>query len=131
MPYKLAWEPQGVLLCFSGQISIADIGSATVEYQGDSRFDFIRYVVADYSQITECNACPADIDEVWAVDLAAKLSNPAIMTVIVTTSPVIIRLANRYLAQDTPAFPVEIFASLGDARHWLGCRNPGGGSTGP
>lgn len=119
MTYAIDWEPQGAVLRFSGRISISDIERATTAYQGDYRFDQMHYVIADYTRITGCEASPAEIDYVCAVDSAARLSNGHIRMAIVTTSPAVIELATRYKAQPIQAFPLKIFASLADARRWL------------
>jgi len=73
MGYTLSWEPRGVVLRFSSRVTIRDILSASNTYQGDSRYDELSYVIADYSQITGCDASPTHIDDVWAVDYGAKV----------------------------------------------------------
>lgn len=119
MAYELAWEPRGVALTFSGQVSFADMRRAGTAYQGDFRFDLVRYVIADYSRISGCDATPAEMDYLWAVDQAARLSNPRIKLAIVATCPAVIGLAMRYMTRESRAFPAEVFSSLGDARRWL------------
>lgn len=119
MAYELAWEPHGVALRFSGQISFNDIRDASVGYQSDPRFDGLRYVIADYSDVSGCDAAPGEMDYLWAVDLAAGVSNPRIRQAYVATSPTVIALAMRYMTQEVCAFPTEVFSSLVDARRWL------------
>jgi len=119
MGYKLSWEPRGVVLRFSGRVTISDILNASNAYQGNRWYDELLYVIADYSQITDCGARPNDIDDVWAVDYGAKRSNNKIKKAIVTTSPDVVALARRYASAPDPAFPVEVFAKEADARAWL------------
>lgn len=119
MAYELAWEPRGVALTFSGQVSFGDIWNATICYQGDSRFDDLHYVIADYLHVTGCDAAPTEMDYLWALDRAAGISNPKIKKAVITTHPAIIALAIHYKAQEIRAFPTEVFTHLDDARHWL------------
>lgn len=119
MNYKLIWEPRGVLIQFSGEISINDIYKASIAYQGDFRYDDLSYVIADYSQITRCTARPEDIDNIWAIDTGAKLSNPSIKKAIVTTSDDVIQLASRYKNNQSSAFVVKVFPTQDEARAWI------------
>ncbi len=119
MAYELAWEPRGVAITFSGQVSFADICNATIHYQSNSRFDDLQYVISDYLYITGCTANPAEMDYLWALDRAAGFSNPRIKHAVVATCPTVISLARHYISQATRAFPTEVFACLGDARDWL------------
>lgn len=121
MSYRLAWEACGVVLHFSGHVTIRDILNASVDYQKDIRFDELSYVIADYSHIKACNVEPRQIDDVWAIDFGAKLTNGKIRKAIVTTSPDVIALAERYSAP-FPAFPVKVFTAEADARAWLNAR---------
>ncbi len=119
MSYELVWEPHGVVLNFSGQLVPNDPLNATADYEGDSRFDELLYVIADYTQITGCDARPDDIENVWAIDWAAKHSNPKIRKAVVTTSTAVIKMADHYRNNLGAAYPVEIFATRADARAWL------------
>lgn len=121
MSYETSWEPRGVLLCFSGDITIRDILNASVDYEKDCRFDDLLYVIADYSQITSCNSEPEHIDDVWVVDTGAKLSNRKIKKAIVTTNLKVISMAKRYKESTDSPFPVEIFTTEAEARKWLDC----------
>jgi hypothetical protein len=119
MSYKLAWEAHGVVLHFSGQITIRDILNASVEYQKDRKFDDLLYVIADYSHIKACDAKPTEMDDLWAIDVGAKLSNGNIRKAIISSSPEVIALAKHYSKAPDPVFPVRIFATEADARAWL------------
>ena len=119
MGYTLLWETRGVVLRFFGRITINDLLSASNAYEGDSRFDDLIYVIADYSQIDRCDAKPAEIENVWAVDYGAKMTNNKIKKAIVTTNPDIIAMARCYVAAPFPAFTIKVFATETDARAWL------------
>jgi hypothetical protein len=122
MGYKLSWEPHGVVIRFSGSMTIDDIVNASVEYEADGRFDGLQYVIADYTQITGCTTKPEQIDDVWAIDTGAKISNKNIRKAIVTTSPDVVAMADRYKGAPYCAFPVKCFTTESDARAWLNAR---------
>lgn len=119
MAYNVVWEPRGVVIYFSGHISIHDILKATVDYEQDSRFDHLLYVIDDYTQIQSCSARPREIEEVWAMDYGAKHSNRNIRKAVVTTSAEVVKLALYYKNNLVPAFLIEIYATQDDARAWL------------
>lgn len=125
MAYELAWEPRGVVLSFSGQVSFADLRDATIHYQGNYRFDDLQYVIADYLDISGHDGDHAELEFLWALDTAARISNPRIRQAIVATCPSVIELATRYMSQETQAFPTAVFASRDDARSWIAAA-PGG-----
>lgn len=122
MSYRLEWEGHGVVLRFSGNITIRDILNASVDYEKDIRFDDLWYVIADYSQIETCDVEPSQIDDVWCIDCGAKLTNGKIRKAIVTTSSDVMALARRYSSAPFPAFPVKVFTNDFDARAWLNAR---------
>lgn len=119
MTYSLAWEPLGVVIDFTGHLSIQDMLNATVAYAQDSRFDRLRYVIEDYTQISGCCATPEDIEAVWALDFGAQRSNRFIRKAMVTTSLDIVNLAHYYQHQLGPAFPLTVCSTQAGARAWL------------
>lgn len=122
MNYKLIWEPHGVVIRFSGTITINDIVEASVDYEKDWRFDNLFYVIADYTQIASCTSKPEQIDEVWIVDAGAKMSNNRIKKAVVATSPEVIAMAEHYKGSLGSPFPVKCFNTEIEAREWINVR---------
>lgn len=123
MSYKLIWEPRGVVICFEGSITIRDLLQATAAYQSDHRFDLLRYVIANYSAIDDCEIQVEDIDDVWVADVGSKYTNPNIKKAIVSTNPTVSELRDRYQHLLGTAYPTKLFTSEKDARIWLGTSN--------
>lgn len=119
MSYTLHWEPDGVLIRFAGAVTIHDLLEASTAYEADHRFDTLHYVIADYTAITDCLATPDEIDDLWAIDRAASLTNRSIRKAIITTRPEVLALMRRYASAPDLAFPVRSFATLDDGRRWL------------
>ena len=121
MPYVLKWEPSSVAIEFSGDISIHDLEQATSEFQGDRRFDDIRYVIADYARIRSCDARPHEIESVWAMDYGARRSNPKVRKAVVTTRSEVLSLARNYVEHyGSDGFEVRTFATRAEANLWVG-----------
>lgn len=119
MPYKLVWELRGVVVEFSGDVSMRDMQKAAEQYTGDIRFDHLKFVIADYSRITSCVANPSEIEAVWVLDYGAKRSNLDVRKAVVTTNARVIDLADFYVERLGGAFPVKIFPTQVEARSWL------------
>ena len=98
---------------------------ATAAYEGDSRFDALRFVIADYTAITGCNAKPSDIEMVGAMGFGARRSNHRIRKAVVTTSPDVMAMAEHCrIALGSPV-PTQTFATMAEARAWLARAEPG------
>jgi hypothetical protein len=122
MPFTLLWEPKGVVIEFSGRVSIVDIKGAAEEYSGDRRFDELDFIIADYSQVSSCAARPAEIEDVWIVDYGAKRSNPKVRKAVVATNTEVIALADFYVHRLGDAFTLQVFSTLVEARIWVSSR---------
>lgn len=120
MAYELTWEKQtGVVKRFDGYVTADEIARATVETQGDMRFDDLRYVINDFLACTEYVDDIKVIDEIAATDGAASLYNKKLVVAIVTTMPEIKRAAERYAKSSFHPNPASIFTTLADARGWI------------
>jgi hypothetical protein len=116
---KLVWELRGVVVEYSGDVSIRDMQKAAEQYTGDIRFDHLKFVIADYSRITSCVAKPSEIEAVWVLDYGAKRSNRDVRKAVVTMNVRVIDLADFYVERLGGAFPVKIFPTQVEARSWL------------
>jgi hypothetical protein len=119
MSFALFWEPEGVVIRFSGVVERTDPKLATVTYEGDPRFDDLAFVIADYSAIAGCIAAPGDMEIVAAMELGAAHTNPTIRKAVVATWPEVIALARHHQRVLQPSVPTEIFATMEEARAWL------------
>jgi hypothetical protein len=119
MSFELFWEPKGVVIRFSGEVVRSDAQKATAVYEGDSRFDELEFVIADYCAIFACAAGPSDLELVGAMDSGAMRPNPRIRKAIVTTLPEMIAMAEPYRRVLQSPVPTETFSTRADARAWL------------
>lgn len=119
MSCKLVWEPRGVVVLYSGRLTIDDIHKASVEYQKDPRFDRLLYVLSDYSKIDGCDVIPEQMSDIWAIDYGAKMSNGKVKKAYIATSAEVRALAEHYENAEDHAFPLKVFATESEARAWL------------
>ena len=106
---------------FSGHISGADVICAANELSSQSDFDELRYVVVDFSEVSEQSIDKSTIDDVAAIRIGARVSNPNIRLALVATDPSVASLAARLdTVADVGERRMEVFSSVAKARDWLG-----------
>ena len=123
MPYELAWEgTHGVVATYRGRISAADLGKICLDVTADSRWDELRYVIADALDIQG-----VDVD----TSSAAALAEPNILLIgaahshrpihfsVVTRNPDLLHMLQRQ--RELGAFPyhTEVLESVSAARRWI------------
>ena len=119
MSFELLWEPKGVVIRFYGTVGMFDPEQATAAYTRDIRFDELKFVIADYSGISGCEALPKDIEAVGAMDIGAMRTNPLMRKAVVTTSPEVIAMAEHHQEALGVQMPTRIFPTMAEARAWL------------
>lgn len=118
MAFQNHWEKRGVYRKYDGAISGREMLLAVREVESDSRFDDLRYIINDFSSVTNPSITEQDIEEITALDYAASFSNPYIRLAIVANSPALQSLAERYIQSSDSPYPTQTFNALGPARAW-------------
>jgi hypothetical protein len=119
MSYELTWEPRGAIKRFYGRVTGKEFEQATTEIEGDERFDDLRFVIVDFSGVTEFSISDASLDYVAAIENAAALTNPKISVGIVASSPEAIKVAEQYASSRLVVYPTQIFPTQEETRAWL------------
>lgn len=117
MAYQLEWEPQGVLVKFFGKATNLDFLTAMVKGFGDSRFDSLRYVLAECLNMDECHFNTGTIQELVIQSLGALHTNHRIAVAVVTEDETAMALAHLY--QSSGTYRTEIFSTTESARAWI------------
>jgi hypothetical protein len=123
MPYKIIWEPQGVIKYHFGVVTGIELMQAVVATEADERFDNIRYVINDFLDCTGLSVSGPEVEEIAAIDEAASINNPNIRIAVVTTLPEVVAIATQYGDSTMNAYPTRIFTSMDAARQWLNSPN--------
>lgn len=120
MGYELSWESKGLVKRFFGDVTDRQFIDAVIDSESDARFDSLHYVINDFLDVQSFVFTPDDVDYVAAIDKAAAVSNPHIRIAVVTRNPEIIDLSRQYAESPMNVYPTRIFATLAEARAWLG-----------
>lgn len=119
MAYKLEWEKYGVAIRYSGRVDIDEVLRAQRDYEGNARFDSLRYVIIDTLAVVDVCTKERDAETVWVNDAGASNSNSRIRKAFIATHPSAIAFADAYKALNEPGYQLRTFENEGDARQWL------------
>ena len=121
MPYKLSWEPFGVVCRFSGVVSDEELVAVNEEVHASALFAAIEYLIVDFSMIERFDVSSATVRSVAALDRAAAEINPHVRVAIITSEVFLRGMANMYAIEHEVAggsWSTEVFEREEDARAW-------------
>lgn len=120
MACEIIWEPQGVWRRFHGTVGAGDIIQSVEQVHNDWRFDSLRYSINDFLaiELVDVNSFTVEMAAIQA--LGARMSNPHLVLAMVATDPRVIELASVFADPMYRSFPVQFFATVEEARAWLG-----------
>jgi hypothetical protein len=119
MPYKINWEPRGVLTQWWGHSTTAEMLKMQEHVHAHPNFDDIRYSIHDFTQCESyCSPDEGDVDYSAAIDAAASVTNWQVKIAIVSTSDDVINIVSQYVETGISNYPVRFFPTLQDAREW-------------
>jgi hypothetical protein len=122
MTCETIWENKGVLKRLSGHVSADEFVRSVEAIQADPRFDDIRYVINDFSQVSSHELDADLLQELAAIQYGAQASNPQVRAVYVGLAgdPVLTRLLQSILiGSKRSIYRVALFETLPQARDWL------------
>lgn len=119
MSYQIVWEPRGVVKRFVGYLTDHDMLQSVLDTESDSRFDDLRYVINDFSDITGSCVDTTIVEDISIADKGASRSNPSIHIAVITRAPEVRHLAECYANSPLNAYETRIFATEAEARSWL------------
>ena len=114
------WEDKGLYRQFTNHVTGEEVLNINLTIQGDSRFDEIKYVINDFTQITTFDFSDMDIKLLAVTDNAAAKSNPNINIALILTLEPLLEWANLYCEymKDAP-YTCAIFDNVIDAEKWV------------
>lgn len=114
------WESRGVYRQADGVLNGSELLQSVIEVEGDSRFDEIRYVINDFSMVSEFKISNADILAISAMDKASAYTNSNIKIALVTGEHQLEEIYSQYNNMfETPPYPNRLFRTLEEARLWV------------
>lgn len=120
MSYELLWHTGGVTKRFFNIVTNDDMLLSVYESEADPRFENLRYVINDFVEIEGCDFETPVAERIAVQDRGAAFSNPNIRIAVVTTHPQVIAAAEVYIASPLNVYQTRIFATIPEARAWLG-----------
>jgi len=120
MPYAIAWEPRGVVKHYFGFVSGAEFVRSVIEVTGSDRFDGLQFIINDFIDADDHSINQASFEEIAAIRYGASITRSAIRTIVITTAPRFIAVAdavNSALPNGVPR--TEVFSTPSLARTWL------------
>lgn len=120
MSYSITWEPDGVLVEFSGALGARDLIHSTRQVHADSRFDEANYIINDLSAITGYQLSEDGLRELSAINYGAFASQPNCRIVYVTTDAALAhQLETILMAPEMISYEIVCRPTLSAARDWL------------
>lgn len=120
MPHSNSWEEKGLCRIFTDKVSAEEVLKSNLSLHGDKRFDSIKYVINDFTRITDFEISDRGISTIVAVDNAAAITNPNIKIAIVSTYEEFLSWVELYV-ESMKGTPLEcqIFADIDSAYRWV------------
>lgn len=121
MPYNARFEPNGVLVRWSGHMTSQELLDYMKELQNHERFGQIRYELHDFRPCQSVRFDKADTDFVAALDYAGSNANHGtIMHIaVVAQNPAVEEAVRAYTEPALSPYPIRLFPDLEAAREWL------------
>ena len=121
MPYKVSWEPSGVVFRFSGVVSDEDLVASNEEVYASPLLPTMKYQVVDFSTIESFDASSATVLAISASDRIAAKTNPDVKVAIITSAAWVQSMTNLYSLYHESrggSWTTEVFAHEDAARAW-------------
>lgn len=120
LPSKNNWEEKGLYRLYSDVATGGEVVTSVLEAYGDARFDRLRYVINDFSQITCFEIDEFDLKRIAVTDDVVAMTNKNIKVAQVATNESLIAWIElyRHQMQHSP-FEYKLFSTLADARAWI------------
>lgn len=120
MPYEICWEDRGVVKRHYGHLSARELVAAAHDVQGDSRFDRLRYIINDFTDVTSHEIDADTVEEFAASRIGAARVNRDILSPFVATGEPGLGIVRCLRQPDyRNRHPVALFATLAEARAWV------------
>jgi hypothetical protein len=104
----------------SGGISAEEFYKINSDHQGDPRWDALRYLIADFREVTSIDLPDVELKLIQAMGKAAALSNPYLNIASITDTEETQKIAEFY-GMDTP-WKYGVFDTVEEAHFWLGIK---------
>jgi len=120
MSFKLEWKGSNVIITFMDNFLYKDSFEANNLIYGDSRFDTMKYQIADFSKIAKAEYTEDEIKIIATLEKSSAIWNNNVKEAIVTSDTVCIsHIIAPYLeAMKETNWKIKIFKNSVEAEKW-------------
>ena len=119
MPYRLEWEPKGVVKLYSGEVAFQDIYQSECDIQSAPEFDNLRYVISVFDGGSGAALSKSESDLILALRLGAMNTNPRIKYAYVSNDDNARKRIQDSIKNSNSVFPVQMFNDIHAAKEWV------------
>ena len=119
MSYNITWQDSNVIISFEGNVNYQDVNEADNIVYGDSRFDDMKYQIADFSKIEKFELTEEEVQIIAMLDKSSSRWNNKIKLAVVTLDLNLLERIKPYIEtmQDTE-WSIKIFENIFEAKKW-------------
>ena len=119
MPYENKWKDNGLDRVFSSTTSGKEILESNLDLHGDKRFEKIKYIINDFSNVIDFKVTDHDLEVIATIDNVSAISKDELKIAIVVTNSALIKWAQIYLEKMKGSpYKCQIFSQYKDALQW-------------
>lgn len=120
MAYELVWEAQGIHKLLSGFVSADEFIKSVDAVQGHPRFNEMRYVINDFSNVTGHGLTEDLLLRLEALHYGAHATNPRCRIFFVTKDEELANLVNKHLVESRlVGYEVVVTSTVAQAHLWI------------
>lgn len=121
MPYIFEFEPHGVLICWSGNVTSEHMLDYQKAIQSHPEFDRINYEIHDFRHCISLRLDSSEIELIAALDYAGTISTrgKTIKIAVIADDPIMIGAVDTYMACGLSPCPMKVFGCMENARSWI------------
>jgi len=117
---KYKWEATGLYRIFTGKINGNEVLGDNLKLQGNARFDDIKYVINDFTQIVDFDFYDLDVQKISINDKVASKSNPYIKIALISAHEPLLKWLRSYAdSMEGSIYKCDIFDNTDDAYKWV------------
>lgn len=121
MIHDAIWKSAGVYQKLSGFVTAIDFIWAAVEVQSDERFEHVRYIVNDLSEVTGHTLTPDSMNDLAVIHCGFQSTNPNCRIAFVCLDENLANVIRSALtSQKLASYPVDVKGTVSEAMDWLG-----------
>lgn len=119
MSFEFTWEDNNAICFFQGSIYLNDLVESSNYLIGSHRFDSIRYLIFDLSEVERYCLDKNDIRIISNIDKGASRWNTQIKMAIIVNNLQGEKIVKEYIKlMSETNWEIEIFESLSEAKEW-------------